>query len=175
MNILVTGAPGSGKTFLVNYARKNGQQIFIDTDDVEGLCEWRKYKTGELVGPVETVNPTGGEKWYKTNGWYWNEHKLKELIDKPGDCAVCGSADNIMDFYPLFDKIVLLYKNTDDLISNLMQPGREQPNGRDPAHHARLLKWQEHLLETSQKYHPVIIVDNNIGTIFEKINRLFRD
>lgn len=169
MKVLVTGAPGTGKSFLVRYAHERGYDNFFDTDEVKNLCEWRDYETGTIIGPVESVNPTGGESWYQQNGWYWKKPKIDELLASSGNIVICGSADNVMEFYPIFDKIILLYKNREDIVSNLMQPGREQANGKDPEHHERIWKWQEKLLQTTAPFNPMIINENNVGTTLSKI------
>jgi hypothetical protein len=78
--VLVTGAPGTGKTALVEYAKKHGRNNFFDTDLVKGLCEWREYATGKVIGDVESVVPKGGEAWYRTYGWYWKSDKMDELL-----------------------------------------------------------------------------------------------
>jgi hypothetical protein len=54
-------------------------------------------------------------------------------------------------------------------VHNLLQLGREQANSKDPEHHNRILKWQEKLLETATPYKPVIIGDNEIDLVFEKV------
>lgn len=174
MKVLVTGAPGTGKSFLVKYAYKQGYDNFFDTDEVKNLCEWRDYETGTVIGPVEFVNPKGGESWYQQNGWYWKKTKMNQLTASVDDPVVCGSADNVMDFYGFFDKIVLLYKSRKDIVSNLTQPGREQPNGKDPEHHERILKWQEKLLQTTRPFNPIIISENDVGAVFRKISDIIK-
>lgn len=172
MKLLITGTPGSGKTFLVQYAHEHAGRNYFDTDAVKGLCEWRDYKTGDVVGAIEDIEPTGGELWYKTNGWYWKKSRMDELAASVSNPVICGSADNVMDFYGYFDKIALLYKSREDIVSNLTQPGREQPNGKDPAHHDRILKWQDRLLETLKPHAPIIITDNDIRIVFHKVSSL---
>jgi ribosomal protein S18 acetylase RimI-like enzyme len=172
VKLLVTGAPGSGKTTLVQYAHKHGASYFYDPDEIAGLCEWREYATGKVVGPAESVKPTGGEQWYRTNGWYWSETKMSELLSSAPDVVICGSADNIFDFYPGFDKIVLLYKSRADLVSNLLQPGRAQANGKDPAHHGRILEWQEKLRKSLKSYDPIIIEKNDSAMAYRQIQQM---
>jgi hypothetical protein len=89
--------------------------------------------------------------------------------------VVCGPVDNVMEFYDTFDKIVLLFKSREDIVSNLLRPGREQPNGKDPAHHDRILHWQEKLRDSLKDYSPVIVSDNTISVMFDKIMRLLKD
>ena len=169
MKVLVTGAPGTGKTHLVDYAIKHGDTRFFDTDKVQGLCEWREYQTGTVVGPVESVTPTGGDSWYRANGWYWKEDVLEHVMGKAEDIVVCGSSDNIFDCLKYFGFIVLLYKDHSDLVRNLMQPGRDQINGTDPDHHDRIFKWQEKLLVGTKKYNPLIFTHNNVEGLYQQI------
>jgi hypothetical protein len=173
MKLLVTGAPGSGKTALAEYAVRAGYNNFFDTDKVPGLCEWREYSSGKVIGSVEDIEPQGGDSWYKTYGWYWRTQKLAELLQTPNP-VICGSADNIMEFYGLFDQIILLYKNRADLVSNLMQPNRDQPNGKDPSHHDRILKWQETLADSLKSFRPIIINDNNLETSFQDVIQVLK-
>lgn len=59
MKVLVTGAPGTGKTALVEYALKQGDKNYFDLDEIDGLCEWREYATGKVIGSVATIQPHG--------------------------------------------------------------------------------------------------------------------
>ena len=168
MNLLVIGAPGTGKTSLVEYAHSCGYKNFFDTDAVPGLCEWRN-------GPVEDVTPTGDESWYATNGWYWKPKKVSELLNSAENPVICGSADNVFGFYGLFDKIVLLYKSREDIVHNLLAPGREQPNGKNPAHHDRILRWQGRLFESLKPFDATITGNNSVEVMFGKILQALSD
>jgi dephospho-CoA kinase len=75
MNILVAGTPGSGKTTLSNYAKAVNDQRFFDADEVDELCEWRRFDTGEVIGSIKdemgNLVESGEDDWYKVYGWYW--------------------------------------------------------------------------------------------------------
>ena len=172
MKTLITGAPGTGKTTLVEYARQHGSMNFFDTDKVSGLCEWREYATGKVIGDVEGVEPVGGEQWYRTNGWYWKQDKMNELLRSIPDPIVCGSADNVMDYYGAFDRIVLLHKSREDIVHNLTRPERDQANGKDPVHYDRILRWQEKLEESLKPFHADLVSDNTIPAMFERVQSI---
>jgi len=178
MNILVIGAQGSGKTTLVNYAIKQGKVNYIDTDYVEGLNEWRNYQTGEVlgyVGEVGSMDPKIEKNWHKLYGWYWEPSKLDEILSGRNNSIICGSADNAMEFYDKFDKIVLIYKAKEDLARNLFNLNSNQLSVKDLDQFNRYLCWQDRLLETTKPFNPTIIKDNNVEVIFEKVSKLIVD
>jgi len=172
MKTLVVGAPGTGKSTLVATAHRHGYINFFDTDKVVGLCEWRAYATGAVVGDIEVVTHPGTEAWYQTNGWYWKADKLCELLASAEDPVVCGSADNVAEFYGWFDQIILLRKSRADIVHNLTQPDRHQPNGKDPAHYDRILRWQDKLTDSLKGSRPIIVSSNTIEGMFEEVARL---
>ena len=82
MPILVTGTPGSGKSTLTQYARSINDKRFFDADEIDGLCEWRVFETGEIMGLVTEFIETGMDEWYAMFGWYWRPEVLKTFILK---------------------------------------------------------------------------------------------
>jgi broad-specificity NMP kinase len=173
MNILVTGTPGSGKTTLSNYAKSVNDQRFFDADEVDELCEWRRFDTGEVIGSVKdemgNLVESGEDDWYKVYGWYWREPVIQELLEKNDDVILCGSSENIVDFYSLFDNIILLKVDEATLLKHLSHPARNNPFGQTAEQRKNFMGWQDYLLNEARKYQPVIIELRKVDDIYTKV------
>lgn len=170
MNYLITGTPGSGKSTLAKYAQDLGDNRFLDADEISGLCEWREFATGSVLGLVSEYKATGGDIWYKKYGWYWNVDVLKQFLKENPGSIICGSSENIADYYLYFDKIFILKKTELELLSNLNNPGRANPFGKTPEQRKNFLNWQNYLIKEAEKFKPFIISGNNISTVYGLIN-----
>jgi len=169
MSVLITGTPGSGKTTLVAYAKSKHDKRFFDADEIPGLCEWREFKTGKLVGLVGEVTVISGDEWYKKHGWYWNMDRLQELLDNNPDAILCGSSENVADCYKLFSHIILLRKSEEDLLRNLQSPDRQNPFGKSTKQRAGFMKWQGYLIKEAQSYPHSFIDGNEISKTYESV------
>jgi broad-specificity NMP kinase len=172
MSTLVTGTPGSGKTTLVEYASNKNDTRFVDADEVEYLCEWREFETGKVLGYVKDQKETGLDEWYKKYGWYWREDAMKDFLTKNPDTILCGSAENIADFYPLFDTIVIMKKTEEELLANLASPDRVNPFGKTPEQRKGFIEWQNYLINEAEQFKPVILSGNDISKAYKTISSL---
>ena len=168
MKTLVTGTPGSGKTTLVEYAHTQNDKRFFDTDDIVGLCEWREFKSGKLLGLVTEHNATGDE-WYIKYGWYWNINVLTQLLKNNPNAVLCGSSENVVECYNFFDEIFLLEKTEEELLKNLANPERSNPFGKTPKQRKNFLNWQKYLIKGVEKYKHTILHGNDISNLYTSI------
>ncbi len=169
MNILVTGTPGSGKTTLVRYAQSVGDNRFFDTDELEGLCEWREFETGEVLGPVAEHKDNGEDNWYAKYGWYWKPERLKQFLSDNPQAILCGSAENVAECYGLFGKIFIMQKNEDELLNNLSSQERVNPFGKTPEQRKGFMEWQDYLTKEAEAYKPIILTGNEISKIYVSV------
>lgn len=166
---LVTGTPGSGKTSLVKYARSLADRRFFDADEVQELCEWRVIKTGRVLGLVSDIKAKGGDAWYAKYGWYWREDVLVDFINSNPGAIISGSSENVVDCYKHFDNIFLLKKTEEELLSNLLNPDRDNPFGKTPEQRKNFMNWQTYLIEESRKYNSHVGEGNLIEISYKRI------
>lgn len=172
MKALATGTPGSGKTALARYANSVNDDHFVDADDIEGLCEWREFDTGKVLGLVTEYKETGKDDWYATYGWYWRIDRLESFLRDNPQTVVCGSAENTVECYLLFDQIFIFQKNEEELLSNLASPDRTNPFGKTPDQRKNFMNWQTYLINAARQFHPIILTGNNIDRAYDDIARI---
>lgn len=172
MNTLVTGTPGSGKTALVAYAARFHDERFFDADDIKGLCEWRDFETARVIGLVGETTVISNDDWYKKYGWYWREHHLQEFLQANPNAVICGSSENIVDCYKLFDHVIIMQKTEADLLRNLQSPDRLNPFGKTTKQRAGFMKWQDYLIKEAQPYDPIIVGGNDIAATYQTVINL---
>ncbi|MCA9326598.1 hypothetical protein KC976_03280 [Candidatus Saccharibacteria bacterium] len=102
MKILVTGRAGSGKTTLAAELASRDLAAY-DGDTYPNLAYWRNLATGQNLAKNFPVDYSV-EKY----GWYWDPAVMGRLLSSAADVILCGSADNMADFYPAFDKRFIL-------------------------------------------------------------------
>lgn len=118
--ILITGMSGTGKSSVIKEMREHGYKA-VDMDD----SGW-------------SIDSADGD-------WIWNEPRVQDLLDSLEDDEVLflsGCADNQGQFYPQFDKIVLLSAPT-DVIMNRLKTRTTNSYGKRPEELAETLGYIE--------------------------------
>lgn len=125
MNILVLGAPGSGKSFLSVKAKGNGLHVFDADYDVPGLCMWRNQK-GKQVDFPESADVA----WLDSHDFVWDEKCLKNFLKNNQPLIMFGIASNAFELSMYFDKTFYLFVNKDTLKMRLLNNTAERKNSR---------------------------------------------
>lgn len=115
-SILITGVAGTGKSAICDELNKLGYKAF-GIEDIDGLFTMINQKTGK---PFKNFNNDNLEM-VKQSDWICDKNKLQRLIQKntKGIVFYCGTASNLDDLLPLFDKIFLLTVNRQTLRKRL--------------------------------------------------------
>ena len=118
--ILVTGMSGTGKSTVLRVLAAKGYAT-VDTDTDE-WCEW--------------VTDDRGDR-----DWVWRAQAINQLLDNHEDLFVAGCKSNQGEFYPRFDKVVLLSAPAGVMLQRIEQRS-DNPYGKSAEERALVL---EHL------------------------------
>ncbi len=118
--ILVTGMSGTGKSTVLRALEAKGHAT-TDTDSDE-WCEWVTDDQG-------------------TSDWIWRAGAIGRLLDEHRDLFVAGCKSNQGEFYPRFDKVVLLSAPAEVMLQRIGERG-DNPYGKSAEEWALVL---EHL------------------------------
>lgn len=104
-SILITGVAGTGKSAVCDELNKLGYKA-LGIEDIDGLFTMVHKKT---VKPFKNYDNDNLEL-VKQADWICDKKKLQRLMRKnsKGIVFYCGTASNLDDLLPLFDKIFLL-------------------------------------------------------------------
>lgn len=105
--ILITGMSGTGKSAAVRELIARGYLAYdLDTP------EWSHWVDAD---PSDGLTPAKGKDWL------WREDRVRTLLTEPaeGTLFVSGCAENMKQFFPLFDAIVLLCAPVETIMKRL--------------------------------------------------------
>jgi broad-specificity NMP kinase len=136
MKILITGVAGTGKSTLSNLLNTEGI-ISIDVSAVPNLCYWREKTTHNKIEFGKERN----EKWFELNERICDPAYLSTIINNYSNIVLCGSFSNIFELLYLFDKVILLQCNYDELIVRLRR--RNSDFGKTIIEQNIIKKWQK--------------------------------
>ena len=106
--ILVTGVSGTGKSTLGKKLRELGYTVH-DIENIPGMFTTTDTRTGEVLHEWDTNNL----EQIKNLKFNCSAEVLKRLIKEETHSLsfYCGTATNIEEIIPLFEKVVLLQAN----------------------------------------------------------------
>jgi adenylate kinase family enzyme len=108
MKIFITGQSGTGKTTVLKELARRGFATF-NTDDLPGLTRLEIKATRE---PAEW--PAGHIDW-GFYAWNWQDREIRKIIATQGDIFVGAIVGNQAQYYPLFDTIIVLTVDDEEL------------------------------------------------------------
>jgi dephospho-CoA kinase len=132
-SILITGIAGTGKSAVCDELNKLGYKAF-GIEDIDGLFTMVNKKTGKPFKNYDDDNL----KMVKQLDWICDIKKLQRLMRKNSDGIVfyCGTASNLDDLLPLFDKIFLL-----KISQKILRERLSTRTSNDFARTAEVQKW----------------------------------
>src|SRR5262245_24197908 len=94
--VLITGMSGTGKSSVIQELVARGYRAYdLDTP------EWSQWIDTD---PSDMLTPTQGKDWV------WREDRVRALLSQPenGTLFISGCAENMGQFFPLIDAVILL-------------------------------------------------------------------
>ena len=158
--ILITGMSATGKSSAVLELIARGYDA-IDLD----TPEWSEWVDAE---PGDTLVPGDGKDWM------WQEERVRALLSSPLDnhMFISGCAENMDQFYPLIDVVILLSAPVDTIMQRLTE--RSGANYGQTADERRkiseLIALIEPLLRESADHE--IVTGNSVRATVDEIIRL---
>ncbi len=164
--ILITGMSGTGKSTIGKSLRAGGYTVH-DIEIIPGMFETTDSRTGEVI----TEWNTNDLNQIKHLVFACSREKLSQLMEEETDriSFYCGTATNITDIVPLFDKVILLQASPDNV--------RHRLSTRETHDFARDPEMQDWIIEIKKSFEDsltqlgAVVIDAN-GTLEETLTKV---
>jgi dephospho-CoA kinase len=131
--VLLTGMSGTGKSTVISALAARGYKA-VDAD-CDVFSEWVAFSNGS-GGSESPVEPD--------RDWVWREDRIRDLLstENADMLFLSGCAQNMGQFLPLFDHVVLLSAPANVIVERL-GTRTNNPYGKQPEEVARVLSLRE--------------------------------
>jgi hypothetical protein len=126
----------------------------VDADRIEGLASWVDVSSEQPVA-VDYSKVINKRKV----GWFWNRPVMEKILSSTTDLIVCGSADNQLDFYSMFETTVFLSLPANEQLRRIRSRSRDG-YGQAPGMAEQIIREQTRLLADYQELGAVIMNAN---------------
>lgn len=151
--VWVTGSSGVGKSTVCALLKRRGE-LAVDAD-FEGFSHWVDRTSGQIIADPPYPTPAG---WLDRFAWRISRAEVEKLSTRVYDKTVflCGSAENEVAVWDLFDHMVCLIADNETLRDRL---GTRTTNefGKHPEELAAALGWNEEVESTYRRLGATII------------------
>lgn len=126
MHILITGAPGSGKSYLTKKWSPKGVNV-IDGDSMFQVVQWINKTNNKIDSFPEKIEYADVD-WLNNHKSIWNPDRLNKFIKKNEPIIILGLCDNLEDIIKYFDRVYYLKISFDLVKERLLRPDRQKTN-----------------------------------------------
>ena len=168
MKVLIMGASGSGKTYVLAKLRERGINA-PDADLIDSLHGWFDASGNKVSYPEDA-----DKDFLDNHEFLWNKDYLRNYLDKKDGIYLFGMSGNVFDMLDLFDKVYFLQADPALLAERLRHESRANPMGRTDYQLENAIKWATEIEEKAKSLHiPMIDAKKSPNEIFVQIkNRL---
>jgi dephospho-CoA kinase len=151
--VWVTGSPGAGKSAVCDVLKGRGEPA-VDAD-WEGYNVWVDRVSGEVADSPPYPTPQG---WLDRYAWRINRARVEALAGQAeaGVAYLCGSVENEVEVWDLFDQVICLVIDDATLLHRLTTR-TTNAFGKHPEELRAALEWNQTVEANYRRFGAAII------------------